>query len=362
MGANTLTQSSAPQDTNALSVGQMSRPALSTGHAARSASIDGVDSMDAAPTPDTKPRTRKSKIENRKSSRRIVLAEVAGFCFGVRRAVEMANAARRERLGRLTTLGPIVHNEQVIARMRDEGIETAPALEAIPEGTVILSAHGVAPSVLTNAKAQNLDIVDVTCPFVTKVHKAAKQLFEQGYQILIVGDPGHTEVKGVLGTLDSLGGKATLISFPEQVRELKLSRKVGLISQTTQRGDTFAAIVSEVCKRVPDVRALNTICGATDELQDAAIRLAQEVEVAIVIGGKGSANTRRLRQLCEEQGIAAYHIETPEEIQEAWLADKEVIGLTAGASTPDWIIEEVARHLNGGELPVDWRLHHPDEK
>lgn len=295
-------------------------------------------------------------------ARRIVLAEVAGFCFGVRRAVEMANAARRERIGKLTTLGPIVHNEQVIGRMRDEGIETASTLNQISEGTVILSAHGVAPSVLTLAREQGLNIVDVTCPFVTKVHRAAKQLHEQGYQILLVGDAGHTEVKGVIGTLEALGGDALLISSPEQVRGLKLGKKVGIISQTTQRGVTFAAIVAEVCRVVPDVRALNTICGATDELQDAAVRLARQADVAIVIGGQKSANTRRLRLLCEEQGIPAYHIETAEEIEEGWLEGKEVIGLTAGASTPDWIIEEVARHLNDGELPEDWGLHHPDEK
>lgn len=293
--------------------------------------------------------------------RRIVLAEVAGFCFGVRRAVEMAHAARRERFGKLTMLGLIVHNEQVIERMRDEGIETAPNLEQITNGTVILSAHGVSPLIPQQAKAQGLSIVDVTCPFVTKVHRAAKTLVEQGYELLIVGDPGHTEVKGVIGAVEALGGSITVVSTPEQVRELRLSKKVGLISQTTQRGDNFAAIVAEVCRTTQDVRAINTICGATDELQEAAVRLARQVEVAIVIGGKKSANTCRLRQLCEEQGIPAYHIETADEIREEWLEGKEVIGLTAGASTPDWIIEEVACHLNYGRLPSDWRLHHPDE-
>ncbi len=294
-------------------------------------------------------------------TRRIVLAEVAGFCFGVRRAVELAEAARRERFGKLTTLGPLIHNEQVITRMQAEGIETAANLEAIREGTVVLSAHGVAPAVVTQAKAQGLEIVDVTCPFVTKVHRMAAQLHAQGYQLLIVGDPGHTEVRGVMGAVEALGGVITPISDPEAVRGLTLSKKVGIVSQTTQRADAFAAIVAEVCKVAVDVRAINTICNATDELQEAAVRLAREVEVVLVIGGKKSANTRRLRQLCEEQGVPAYHIETADEIEESWLEGKEVIGLTAGASTPDWIIEAVARHLNFGQLPDDWRLHHPDE-
>ncbi len=296
-----------------------------------------------------------------RTGRRIVLARVAGFCFGVRRAVEMTQAARRERIGRLTTLGPIIHNEQVIARLQTEGVETAPTLEAIPEGTVVLSAHGVAPTVLQQARAQGLDIVDVTCPFVTKVHRMAKQLYEQGYQVLLVGDPGHTEVKGVMGAVEAIGGCVTRVSTPEDVRGLKLSKKVGIVSQTTQRAEDLAAIVAAVSRVAAEVRVYNTICGATDELQEAASQMAREVEVALVIGGKKSANTRRLRQLCEEEGVPAYHIETADEIEPAWLEGKTVIGLTAGASTPDWIIEEVARALNAGELPADWRLHHPDE-
>jgi small subunit ribosomal protein S1 len=296
------------------------------------------------------------------AARRIVLAQVAGFCFGVQRAVEITEAARRERSGRLTTLGPIIHNDQVIARMGAAGIDTAPNLESIEDGTVVLSAHGVAPEVVAQARAQGLNIVDVTCPFVTKVHRTARQLWEQGYQLLLVGDPGHTEVKGVIGAVEAIGGTVTLVSSAEEVRKLKLGKKVGLVCQTTQRGDNWAAIVGEVSRTATEVRAINTICNATDELQDAAVMLARQVQVAIVVGGRKSANTRRLRQLCADQGIPAYHIETADEIDENWLDGAEVIGITAGASTPDWLIEDVARRLNGGELPSDWRLRHPDEK
>lgn len=292
--------------------------------------------------------------------RRIVLAEVAGFCFGVQRAVELAQAARRERSGKLTTLGSLVHNEQVIAQMQAEGIGRATTLEEIREGTVVLSAHGVAPAVLAQAEAQGMNIVDVTCPFVTKVHRAAKQLHAQGYQVLLVGDEGHTEVKGVVGAVEAVGGTVTVVSTPEAVGALPLGKKVGVVSQTTQRAANFAAIVAEVCRTATDVRAINTICYATDELQEAAVRLARQVQVVFVIGGKKSANSRRLRDLCVEVGTPAYHIETADEIDEDWLEGKEVIGITAGASTPDWIIEEVARRLNGGALPHDWRLRHPE--
>jgi small subunit ribosomal protein S1 len=293
--------------------------------------------------------------------RRIVLAEVAGFCFGVRRAVELTTTFRREHVGRLTTLGPIIHNEQVISQMRAEGVETAADLEAIEGGTVVLSAHGVAPAVVAQARAQGLQLLDVTCPFVTKVHARAKQLYEQGYQVLLVGDRGHTEVKGVVGAVEALGGRVTVVTGPEEIATLAIGKKVGVLSQTTQYAANFAAIVAEVSRIAVEVRAFNTVCNATDELQDAAIRMARQVEVALVVGGKKSANTRRLRELCAAEGIPAYHIETAEEIEPEWLEGHEVIGITGGASTPDWILEEVACCVNGGELPSDWRLHHPDE-
>ncbi len=293
--------------------------------------------------------------------KRVVLAEIAGFCFGVRRAVEMTNVFRREQLGRVTTLGPIIHNEQVIARMREEGVETATDLDAIQEGTVVLSAHGVSPAVVAQAKKQGLQMLDVTCPFVTKVHLRAKMLHEQGYQVLLVGDRGHTEVKGVIGAVEALGGHVTVVTSPEEIATLAIGKKVGVISQTTQYGSNFAAIVAEVSKIAVEVRAFNTVCNATDELQDAAIRMARQVEVALVVGGRKSANTRRLRELCAAEGIPAYHIETADEIDPSWLEGHEVVGITGGASTPDWILEDVARCVNAGELPSDWRLHHPDE-
>jgi 4-hydroxy-3-methylbut-2-enyl diphosphate reductase len=293
--------------------------------------------------------------------RTIVLAEIAGFCFGVKRAVEMAQELRRSTTGAVTVLGPIVHNPQVIDRLGSEGIDTAPRLDAIEGGTVVLSAHGVSPSVLTMARAQGLRVLDVTCPFVTRVHRSACQLHEQGYQVVLVGDQGHSEVRGVAGAVEAAGGSVLVVSSPEEVRALSLGRKVGLVCQTTQRGDNWAAVVAEVCRVASDVRAINTICGATDELQGAAVRLARQVDVAIVIGGRQSANTRRLRQLCADEGIPAYQIEAADEIDEAWLEGRQRIGITAGASTPDWLIEEVACRLNDGELPDDWRLRHPDE-
>lgn len=292
--------------------------------------------------------------------RKLIVARAAGYCFGVRRAVEMAQSTRERFEGRVTTLGKLIHNPQEIARLQEKGIEASDRLTTIKGGAIVLSAHGVPPSIPREAREQGLQVVDTTCPFVTKVHRAAIKLFQEGYQILLVGDAGHTEIIGIIGAVEEVGGKVTRISLPEEVESLVLGKKVGIISQTTQTAALYGAIVAEVSKRVREVKAINTICGATDELQSAAVDMAQRCDVAIVVGGKMSANTRRLRDLCEKQGISAYHIETPDEIREDWLFGKETVGITAGASTPDWLIEDTARRLYGGNLPEDWNLTHPD--
>jgi 4-hydroxy-3-methylbut-2-enyl diphosphate reductase len=289
----------------------------------------------------------------------IKLARVAGFCFGVQRAVDLVTQARREIDGKMTTLGMLVHNPQVIARMEQSGVHSAAELESVHEGTVVLSAHGVSPGTLAEARARGLNVVDVTCPFVTRVHRCAQQLVEQGFQLILIGDPGHTEVKGILG---AVSGRAILVQGPEQVRSLKLSRRVGIVSQTTQSAETFAAVVAEVSRIAFEVRAYNTICNATDELQEAAVELARQVDLMIVVGGKKSANTGRLRDLCAAQGVPAYHVETAAEIEDSWLKEVETVGVTAGASTPDWLIEEVIQRLNGGSLPEGMQIRHPDER
>ena len=293
--------------------------------------------------------------------REIVLARVAGVCFGVRRAIDIALQTRNEKTGKITVLGHLVHNAHVLHTLKKQGIDTATDITDIKEGTVLLSAHGVSPQTVETLTQKSLPLVDVTCPFVTKVHRMARLLCEQGYPIVLVGDSGHTEVNGILGAIQHYGGTAWLVSTPEQVATLPLGKKVGVLSQTTQTSAVYGSIVAEVSRRVTDVRAINTICGATDELQSAARDLARSVDVVLVIGGKNSANTRRLRELCEQEGIPSYHIESENDIDPQWLKNKPRIGITAGASTPDCLIESVARWLNDGELPQNWSLHHPDE-
>jgi 4-hydroxy-3-methylbut-2-enyl diphosphate reductase len=302
------------------------------------------------------------RMNSTPSHRKIVLAQVAGFCFGVRRAVDLALLERSRTMEAITTIGPVVHNAQVTGRLRTDGIEQAAKLDDVAGGTIVISAHGASPQLRERASERGLKVLDVTCPFVTKVHRSAKQLMDQGYQILLVGDRGHTEVEGVVASIESCGGRITVVSSAVEVDLLELGSKVGVLSQTTQYSATFCDVVAAVCRRVSDVRAINTVCGATEELQQAATKMARQVDVAIVIGGRNSANTRRLREICAAEQIPAYQIEVAEEIDEEWFEGKRTIGLTAGASTPDWIIEDVARRINFGSLPEDWRLAHPDEK
>ncbi len=291
---------------------------------------------------------------------RVVLAEAYGYCFGVRRAVEIVEKVRTEREGSLTTLGPIIHNPQVVARHQKMGIDFETDLEKVDPGIVVMSAHGVPPTTIDRAKELGLGIVDVTCPFVTKVHNAAQKMAQEGYEIVILGDAGHTEVKGVIGSIDAVGGKYTVVSGPEDIHKVGTPRKVGVVTQTTQQGETFAALVGELTKICFEVRSVNTICGATDELQASATEIASQVEMVLVIGGKNSANTKRLRDIIEAEGTPAYHIETVDEIQDAWLDAVDVVGVTAGASTPDFVIDEVLDYLTHGEMQVPKDRGHYD--
>ena len=230
------------------------------------------------------------------------------------------------------------------------------------DGIVVISAHGTAPHKRRDAVSRGLSVLDVTCPFVTKVHRSARSLVDAGFQVVLVGDSGHTEVEAVVAAIREWGGKVCVVSSAEDLDGIDLCARVGVLSQTTQFSSNYAAVVAAVARRASELRAVNTVCGATEELQSAAADMAKSVDVAIVLGGMNSANTRRLREICAAEGIPAYHVERADEACEDWLEGKHTIGITAGASTPDWIIEDTARRLNGGELPGDWALAHPEDR
>ena len=268
--------------------------------------------------------------------REVYLAENLGFCYGVKRAIQLAEDSVTSQ-SRSYTLGPIIHNPQMVARLAEEGIGKIETLDEIVEGTVIVRSHGVGPHVYEKIEAKGLNLVDATCPHVRKAQNAARKLSEDGLQVVIVGDKNHPEVRSIL---EWAGEGAVAVDTEEEAAGLPRYGRLGIVSQTTFSGARFKRIVSVLLDKSSDVRIIRTICTATDLRQSAAVKLAGEVELMIVVGGKNSANTTKLAQLCGEK-CKTYHIETAAEVCDEWFATIKKIGITAGASTPDWIIKEV---------------------
>lgn len=266
----------------------------------------------------------------------VILAEHLGFCYGVKRAIEIArqNASTD---GTSSTLGPIIHNPQMVERLKNEGVGTVGSLDEMEDGLVIIRSHGVGPEVYEEAESRGLELVDATCPHVKKAQLSAKLLSEEGYTVVIIGEKNHPEVKSIF---EWTAQDAYIIEAEAEADALPSIGKLGVVSQTTFSGEKFRSIVSHLLEKSREIKILRTICTATDLRQTAALELAENVDVMIVVGGKNSANTSRLAQLCATK-CKTYHIETVAELQDDWLKNVNKIGITAGASTPDWIIKEV---------------------
>ena len=266
----------------------------------------------------------------------IEVARYAGVCYGVERALGMAEKAAGEARKPVNTLGPLIHNPLVVNDLESIGVGTASSVSEVGEGTLIIRAHGVVPSVVEDARTRGLDVLDATCPYVKKVHNAAERLVREGYQLIVVGESGHPEVEGIMG---HAGDDAHVVSVPGDLDAIDLSRKVGVVVQTTQTPGALADVVAELSKRTMDLRVINTICSATQERQDSAAELARRVDAMIVVGGKNSGNTRRLAEICTAACPKTHHIEDASEIEAAWFDGASHIGVTAGASTPASHIE-----------------------
>ena len=268
---------------------------------------------------------------------KVILAKQAGFCFGVKRATLMAfEAAGKDQ--KTYTLGPIIHSPQVVGKLEDLGIRALNSLDGLDKGTIIIRSHGVELKDINEAKQKNLDIVDATCPFVKKAQEHVKSLSEAGYGVVVVGDADHPEVQGIV----SYGGNNVfVVASGEEVKKLPKMIKIGVVAQTTQSFENLKNVVSECLQRGGEIRVFNTICDATAVRQEEAKELAGIVDCMLVIGGFNSANTRRLLEVCAEIQPHTYHIETAVEINPAWFKGVEQVGVTAGASTPKWVIDEV---------------------
>lgn len=279
-------------------------------------------------------------------SMKLEIAKCAGFCEGVERAYQIA--LKQTEAGQpVYMLGNLVHNTQVIEKFKNLGVQTVKTISEIPDnanGTLLISAHGVPPQIYEEAKARGLKIIDTTCAWVKKAQRIAKEFADQSRQVIIVGDKGHVEVKGLIGWS---GGNAQVIENIKDIEGItdKLGDKAGILAQTTQSKDHFSKMVAEIKKRIKDVREYDTICGATSKRQNAAVELAQKVDLMLVIGDKMSANTKRLTELCAKTKTEAHQIQTAAELNQEWLKGKNKVGITAGASTPDWVIKEVVEQL-----------------
>lgn len=274
----------------------------------------------------------------------ILVAQHAGFCFGVERAVKIVKNAAEEN-EHIYTLGPIIHNPQLVNELKNKGVEVANSTDFIDDGSVVvLRSHGVEKHERNILENKNIKMIDAICPYVNKAHNEAVNLSNEGYFVVIFGEKDHPEVKGIASYIE---GEFETISSPEEAELIPFKEKIGLVAQTTQEKAIFEKIGDILRKRCKELKIANTICNATTLRQNSAKKVAAEVEVMFVVGGKNSANTRRLYKICKDICTRTFHIETKEEIDKNLLIGVNRVGVTAGASTPKNIIDDVIEYLNG---------------
>ena len=268
---------------------------------------------------------------------KIQLASSYGFCFGVKRAIEIAEEHRGA-----VTYGPLIHNKDEIDRLK-KGFNIGIAREmndVKSKDTVVIRTHGIPKEELASLKEKETKIIDATCPYVTTPQHIVAKMSAEGYSIVIFGDKAHPEIKGVVSYAQD-PADAFIVLTPEELEALPLKGKVAVVSQTTKKPEDFAKIVNELMKTRKEIRVFNTICNATFENQDAAADLAKEADVMIVIGGKHSSNTKQLHSICQRYCEESYLVENESELLPEWFEGKRLCGISAGASTPDWIVQNV---------------------
>jgi 4-hydroxy-3-methylbut-2-enyl diphosphate reductase len=272
----------------------------------------------------------------------LIVAKSAGFCFGVKRAMDIAQDAGHKYPRNLYTLGPLIHNPQAVASLEQLGVKMRGRIEEIPRGTVIFRSHGVSKRDLEKAKKKGLRMIDATCPIVKKAQFFAKFLYRQKYSLLIVGDVHHPEVEAIRSYVDD---RVDVVAEVKELERLGPWEKLGVIAQTTQSFTLFKEITAASLERAKEVRVFNTICQATTIRQREAVEIARDVDCMIVVGGYNSGNTQRLVSICKGVQPRTHHIEEARDLRPSMLAKRKQVGLTAGASTPFWIIQEVEATL-----------------
>ena len=272
---------------------------------------------------------------------KIIVAKDAGYCFGVRQAVDRAFKTSKEH-GDVYMLGHVVHNENVVKDLEKSGTKVVDSLEQVPSNKPLLfRAHGTEPNIWEQARKKKLNIVDATCPLVTEIHEEVRRLEKEGRQIIIIGDHGHDEIIGISTQVKN----PIIISDVNEAQKLKKLKRVGVVSQSTQMIENIQDIISVLLTKVSDLHFVNTICFPTKRNHEQIKRLARTADILIIIGSFTSANSKRLTQLALERNPCSYQVTSVDDIQNEWFADAGTVGISAGASTPDNVIQDVIKHV-----------------
>lgn len=274
---------------------------------------------------------------------KIITAKTAGFCFGVKRAIDIAFQIAKEKRKGVYTLGSIIHNPQVVEMLKSKGIIPIDDIKARKDiKTLIIRTHGIPLYLLKEISSMGCEIIDTTCPFVKKAQYYAKLLVEEGYEVVILGEKNHPEVKGLMSYANT---NDNVIVVDGKTPLPKLKSKVGIVVQTTQPLEALKKVLSDALEHAKEIKVYNTICNSTALRLKETEKMACKVDIMFVVGGKNSANTNQLTKLCKLLSVPTYHIETSSEIKKEWFKGAKKIGITAGASTPEWIIKEVEKRI-----------------
>jgi len=275
---------------------------------------------------------------------KVIVAEKCGFCHGVRNAISMAERTleKEKGTGTVYSLGPIIHNKDEVERLAKAGLRTVDDIDRIGSGTVIIRSHGAAPVQVARLKEKGLSIVDATCVLVKRVQQIAAELEKSGYKVVIIGEQDHPEVQAVMGC----AADVLVIGAPADLPKLPKNAKLGIICQTTKGPELFGDMLGAIGRAdFSELKVVNTLCRESIKRQESAAELCKQVDVMFVLGGLASANTRRLAELCKKHNKATFHLQNWAEFDKNQALGKKVAGVTAGASTPDWIIEEFVENL-----------------
>jgi 4-hydroxy-3-methylbut-2-enyl diphosphate reductase len=272
---------------------------------------------------------------------KVIVAEKCGFCHGVKNAIRMAEEILAQE-DDVYSLGPIIHNKDVVEQLAQTGLKTVSKVEEIHSGTVLIRSHGAAPQQLAKLKEKGINIVDATCVLVKRLQRIAEQFERDGYKVVVIGDENHPEVQAVVGCAK----EAVVIADESDLHKLPKNARLGIVCQTTESPDHFGRMLGAIGRgSFRELKVINTLCEEAIKRQQSAVRLCKQVDIMFVLGGLESANTRRLAELCKNENSETYHLQNWKELDKRVLFGKNIAGVTAGASTPEWIIDEFVKNL-----------------